>query len=238
MPFDPLSAIGVVSATDDRRTSVTGTCFLFRHDYVAITASHCVPNNDISLLLVFPRTHRIIPVVSVSKHPDADVAVLQGEPSATDTQVSHPDNAFWDCVANWGLGEEFLAYGFPEETNPQGAATAQPRLFVGHYQRFFPFESPSGFHYLAGEMSVPAPGGLSGGPLFRRGAPQMITGIVTTNHDSYTISDSVEEVENNGRVYRAESRRIISYGIALMLNTVKPWLINVVPEREGLGWIP
>lgn len=86
-------------------------------------------------------------------------------------------------------------------------------------------------------MSVPAPGGLSGGPLFRRGAPQMVTGLVTTNYESYTINDSVEEVDDSGRIYRAESRKIISYGIALMLSTVKPWLVDVIPERDGLGWV-
>ena len=45
----------------------------------------------------------------------------------------------------------------------------------------------------------------------------MLTGLVTTNYESYTISDSVEEVDDDGRVYRAESRKIVSYGIALML---------------------
>lgn len=238
MPFDPLSAVGlVVVGTSGREPRITGTCFLFRYDYIAVTASHCVPDDTKSITLAFPRLSRTIHVASISKHETADVTILHGEADKIDTGDGYPKIAFWDCVSNYGLGEEFLAYGFPESTDVEGATTAQPRLFVGYYQRFFDFNSPSNYRYLAGEMSVPAPGGLSGGPLFRRGAPQMLTGLVTTNYESYTISDSVEEVDDDGRVYRAESRKIVSYGIALMLNTVKPWLKEVIANRTGMGWV-
>jgi hypothetical protein len=193
MPYDPLSATGlVVTGLDCDQAIVTGTGFLFRYEHFPLTAAHCIPidTTDASLALIPSRLKRVSTILSVVRHPTADIALLRGEPSGTDSQEGYPDTAFWNCVANWSLGEQFMAYGFPEETDSARAAVATPRLFIGHYQRFFEFESPSNFHYTAGEMSVPAPGGLSGGPVFRADAPQVVMGLVTTNHDSYTIDDS------------------------------------------------
>ena len=56
MPFDPLSAVGlVVVGTSGREPRITGTCFLFRYDYIAVTASHCVPDDTKSITLRFFR---------------------------------------------------------------------------------------------------------------------------------------------------------------------------------------
>jgi len=172
---------------------------------------------------------------------DLHLGAAGQERSRSIEEEGYPKVAFWDCVSNWGLGEEFIAYGYPEEVNTAGAATAQARVFVGHYQRFFDFESPSNFRYFAGEMSVPAPGGHSGGPVFRRGAPTMLTGMVTSSHDSFTIIDSVEEINDDGRVLRVELHKVVSYGIALMLSALKPWLKgnwSSLKERGRVKWGP
>jgi S1-C subfamily serine protease len=237
MPFDPLSATGLVLADfAGVKPRITGTCFLLRYEHYAITAAHCVPAEATSLTVALPRQQRAMPVTSITRHPTADVALLSGEPSVTEKREGYPERSFWDCPSNWALGEQFMAYGFPEETNSEGPIQATPRLFVGHYQRFFEFNSPSNFRYTAGEMSVPAPAGLSGGPVFRPNAPMIITGLVTTNYDSFTITDSVDEILDDGTKYKAESRRIVSYGIALMLSAVKPWLKDLIPDRQGAPW--
>ena len=68
-----------------------------------------------------------------------------------------------------------MTCGFPTE-GPFDEAPAipipVPRLFLGYYQRFFKYPETSRNRYLAGEMSIPAPGGLSGSPLFRPYAPK------------------------------------------------------------------
>lgn len=239
MAFNPLAAVGIVSVSDEKfGRRMSGTCFLFRFNHIALTAAHCVQLEATDTQLVLPGLGRVAQVTRIDRHPTADIAVLFTELGPQDTTTGVPDPAFQGCPSNWGLGESFVAYGFPEEINPDGSAlTAQPRLFQGHYQRFFNYESSGGFRYVAGEMSIPAPGGLSGGPLFR--APHAIaTGMVTANHDSYSIVDSIDEVDDNGRRYRQESRRIISYGVALMLSSVQPWLKEIIPEREGWVWLP
>jgi hypothetical protein len=65
----------------------------------------------------------------------------------------------------------------------------------------------------------------------------MLTGMVTANIESYAIADSVEEMREGGNVLRVESRRVISYGVALLLSSVSEWLPEVTPERPGIGWV-
>ena len=60
----------------------------------------------------------------------------------------------------------------------------------------------------------------------------MVTGLVTANLDSYSITDSFEEVREGGSIYRLESRRIITYGVALILAGVEDWLLESVPPRH------
>jgi hypothetical protein len=156
--------------------------------------------------LKFPRLGETLRVDSIERHPTADAAALFCNDHARMVgRTGHPDLAFWDGVGNWSLGENFMSYGFPAESSgPDGGpagSTPIPRLFMGYFQRFFVWESPAGFRYLAGELSMAAPGGLSGGPLFRPGAQQMILGLVTANHESYAITDSVETVDDNGEAF-------------------------------------
>jgi hypothetical protein len=219
-------------ATFDEAAQFLGTCALFRRDDIAITAAHVVGDLEGGELQVyFPRLRRGASVVEVIRHDTADLALLRILPPADESK--RPEDAFWDFVSNLSLGEEFIAYGFP--TQGPGMLQAGPgptaRLFRGHYQRYLDFDSGR-YQYLAGEMSIPAPIGLSGGPLFRDGAMVMLTGIVTASTDNYSIVDSVEIVDSQGVPTTHENRRIISYGIALMLYPFADW-INEVAPRTG-----
>lgn len=239
MPFDPLGAVGAVIAVDNAGIATfTGTCFLFRHSHCAVTAAHCVPETAHEFRIELPRLGRAQRVVELHRHPQADVAVLLSEPVDADDGQGYPAEAFWDAVGNWGLGEQYMIYGFPSEgPTPDAPNAPTPRAFVGHFQRFFDYVSPSGYRYLAAELSGEAPSGLSGGPIFRQAAPQMLTGVVTANLDSYAVTDSMEEVRDGGSVYRLESRRVVSYGVGLVLSSVTDWLKQVVPDRPGMGWV-
>lgn len=235
--FDPLAATGLITVTSGEVTEIVGTCCLFRHEAVAITADHCIPREEMTIRVYLPQLGRVDVVKEVHRHEHADVAVLilSDELPAT---TGYPENAFWDGVSNWALGEQVMAYGFPSEgPNPGGGANPIARLFIANYQRFFGYKSPQGYRYLAGEISVSAPGGLSGGPVFRPGAQQMLTGLVTANHESYAITDSLEEVREGGYHFRLEARKVISYGVVLMLSGVSDWLKEVIPPRDGMGWV-
>lgn len=108
---------------------------------------------------------------------------------------------FWGCVGNYSLGEEFFAFGFPEDSLGPNQGHPTARLFKGHFQRFMQYKSHMGYAYFAGELSTPCPGGLSGGPLFRPDAPEMLTGLVAENIEAATLLNSREVVQANSRVF-------------------------------------
>jgi hypothetical protein len=231
MTSDRLDAVGMVILRDsDGSEAIGGTCFLFRRDEVALTAAHCVPSEAAAVEVILPRiSRRRIPVERIERHASGDVAALFLDRGIKDKQ-GYPHFAFWDHVGNLELAEQFFAYGFPVEGPAPEIDAVQPvpRIFVGHYQRFFQYAGFGIKPYWAGELSVPAPGGLSGGPVFRPGALQMVTGLVTANVESYAVTDSIEEVRDGGSVYRLESRKVISYGISLMLAQYDDWLNELV----------
>lgn len=238
MRTDPLAAVGVMVLHDaEGREIPGGTCFRFRQDHIALTAAHCVPQNIDDCRLFFMRTHpnELFEVQRVERHPDADLAALFMAESQDDDDQGYPTHAFWHEVNNLNLGEPFIAYGYPIEGPLTDSATPAPvpRVFTGHYQRFFRFNSPAGYAYPAGEMSIPAPVGMSGGPVFRPGAPTMVTGMVTANLESYSIIDSIEDINDDGKRLRVESRRVIEYGVALRLGGVSDWLDTHIPNRKG-----
>lgn len=149
----------------------------------------------------FPRRDETRPVTRVRTHPEADLAIIETEPDEEDSGEGYPRDSFVNFVGNLSLGEDFLAYGFPSEGPDASPGSAQlvPRLFKGHYQRYFPYEM-SGYKYLAGEMNVAAPQGLSGGPVFRPGAFMLLTGTVTANQESYVTVDSFEGESEEARL--------------------------------------
>jgi hypothetical protein len=227
MPWYPLNAAGLVYSADGDAAHVLGTCASYRSRDAWLTAAHCVPEGI---------TVRIQPAVgpgqgersftepvTVVRHESIDLAVLLLEPS--------PPNDF-DDLAYKGVAEQlidggdFVGVGFPTEGVQNGPV---PRLFKGHFMRYFGYQAPAGgYHYLAGEMSIPAPPGLSGGALAPSGEPERISAVVTTNVDSEVVLDRTEEVERGGALYRDSIVRHISYGIAaLVIGGIDKWLDDV-----------
>lgn len=240
MAFNPLQATGMLYVQNEHGDeSFAGSCFLFREDNVVLTAAHCVPPSIAGARIMLSYPKREMPVLDIRRHPSADIAVLVcGEEYAYRNESGYPETAFWDGVNNWSLGEGFNAFGYPSEGPSFDAEPGPtPRFFAGYFQRFFRYGSHSGYQYLAGELSIPAPGGLSGGPIFRPGAAPMVTGLVTANAESYAVTDSIDDVQQDGTRYRQESRRVLTYGVALMLSEVGDWLHVEVPNPTGRAWV-
>jgi hypothetical protein len=191
-----------------------------------VTAAHCVVEG--TEVRVVPaaagaegeRTYE--EVANVVRHDSSDLAVLLLEPS--------PPSEF-DYAAYKGVppelidGGDFLGVGFPVE----GVGSPVARMFKGHFMRYFGYEVPSGaYNYLAGEMSNPAPPGLSGGALAVTRYMEQIAAVVTTNVESEVVLDRTEEIERDGSTYRDSIVRHVSYGIAAMLTRqVEEWLDEV-----------
>jgi hypothetical protein len=232
--FEPVTAVALVGTHSEGVIRATGSAFRFGHDRVLLTARHCV--GPLELAVRFQRVGVSV-VERVIEHPDADIAalVLRGAPDATRTR-----QAFGEISRVGFGGDEFMSYGFPTEGPSYDAAaeTPIPRVFVGHYQRFLEYASSGSLPYRAGELSITAPAGLSGAPLFRRHNPAGVTALVTANVETYAVVDSLDEVEADGRRSRVESRRVLSYGIALLLVGVREWIHDGIPWREVGGIDP
>lgn len=202
-----------------------GTCAALARRHMALTASHCLPTDEgISAYVILPGNGAPRPVLRTERHPTADLAVLISAPrdEELDSQV------FSDVDDTLEEGGDFRAFGYPVE----GVGQPVGRLYKGHFQRYFGYTDVRDREYFAGEMSIPAPAGLSGGPVSRRSAPNLLTAIVTTNVESYVLLDAVEEVEKDGKTLRVESRRVVTYGIAAMLHGVRDWLKGIVSEHS------
>jgi hypothetical protein len=241
---DPLSCVGLLVYLDEETMSqsILGTCAAFRQPHVALTAAHTLSavKKPTRIRIEYPRRGLFYRVTNVKMHNSADLAILFSPSDEVDDLRGPPPGAFSNFVANWGLGEDFYAYGFPIEgpgRSPVGQ-TPTPRLFKGSYQRFFEFDAPGGYRYLAGELSIPAPAGLSGGPLFRPEAPSLLTGIVTMNTEAYSTEDWYEETTGEGTARVEAHHRVIRYGVGVMLSPLSDWLDEFVQHRVGTAWNP
>jgi hypothetical protein len=64
----------------------------------------------------------------------------------------------------------------------------------------------------------------------------MLTGIVTATLESYSTIDSFEDVIEGGGARRIEHRRVISYGVAVLLSELHDWLDENISYRRGTAW--
>jgi hypothetical protein len=82
----------------------------------------------------------------------------------------------------------------------------------------------SAYEYEAMELSIPCPWGLSGGPVFDRQRPGEVTAMVTENVETATLVDEETRVTSGGAVEAYLYRRVINYGVALLLHPHIDWI--------------
>src|SRR5207244_2900160 len=182
MPWHPVSAAGLVYCLDGETARVLGTCSAYCSRDAWVTAAHCVPEGvDVRVQPAGPssRERDDQQPATVVQHPSIDLAVLLLEPSPPD---EYDELAYKGTAEQLIDGGDFMGLGFPVEGVGDRPVA---RMFKGHFMRYFAYQAPSGkYKYLAGEMSIPAPPGLSGGALAlpsegttqRRGSRELLHG--------------------------------------------------------------
>jgi len=234
--MDPLAATGGIFYFDDENRLVhAGTCFAFRTPLSALTARHCLAE-DRTYFVLFPGGGGFDNVLTIERHPTADIAVmwLEGSRQKVEELGGDSDAAFFaDGVSDLSLGDDFMSYGFPSEGPAERAENGPiPRFFKGYFQRFYAV-TQNDSNYEAVELSIPAPGGLSGAPLFRPGSRDMVMGLVTASATSFAVEERIDEVDEHGHRLRVETNRVITYGIGLLLGGVKDWLDEFAAKPSG-----
>lgn len=206
-----------------------GTCFAFRLRTHFLTAAHCIGRlTPKEIRIVLPNVISVggQNVETIVRHPTADLAVLVA------AQVDLPSiDAFtsFGPPHYFGLGQDFVAYGFPDDVFGETMLQPTARMFRGSIQRFMRHKSRHGYEYDAVEMSIGAPAGLSGGPLFMPEAPFPIIGLVTENLRSTTFLQSVSEIQEGDSVYKETVHEMINYGVALELESLTQFLDQYIP---------
>jgi S1-C subfamily serine protease len=235
IPFNHIAPVIVLpEGSKSNHWHLGGTGFCFRAPEFILTAAHCIGDAVIGQIGILNFSDRkIIRAIDILKHNKADIVIMRL--SSNESRLI----PFWNFVSNYSLGEQFYTYGFPYEDQSTGERMITPRLFTGIFQRFFDY-SHGPWNYLATELNIPAPMGLSGGPLFRPGAPQMLTGMVTANFESQAIVDYYEEqiTEKEKHIYKTS--KVVTYGVALLLDQLADWLNEHLPQSEpskyASGW--
>ena len=212
LPQDPQKlarlAVGqlVRAQVNDNEQVMTflGSCFAYLGPDTFATAHHCIagqPTEEMLVVSAIPPFLRR--VTEITSHPEADVSLIQVRPSA-----EAQDHPFFQAASEPPeVGEDFITFGYPPDVfgvaeEPTG------RLFKGHFQRFMYFQPHWGaqYRYVAAELSIPCPKGLSGAPLYREASPLEAVGLITWNLRT-TIGD--ERIE---------------YGVGLRMPDVADWL--------------
>lgn len=95
------------------------------------------------------------------------------------------------------------------------------------------YKSPEGYVYEALELSIGAPAGLSGGPIFLPHVPYLVFGLVTGDLKSRTFLESKETVEALGHVHKTSIAAYINYGVALRLQNQSAFLDEQLPPPDS-----
>ena len=223
--MNPLSVVAQLTRMPSRH--FLGSCFAFRKPTHFLTAAHCVGTLDsselaITLLAPAPTTCR---AVALDTHPDADLAVVRIE-----VPDPHFITPFTRLPAGFALGEDFYAYGFSETILASDEKDQTSRAFKGYFQRFMLHSSYLGYRYTAAELSIPAPAGLSGVPVFSTEhlTSGYVYGVVPENVESSTLLDSVLEVQDGNRLVEERYKKVLNFGVALLLPDYEQWLEAVI----------
>jgi trypsin-like peptidase len=215
--MNPLHNTGFLLQRESR--GVRGSCFVFRYPNRFLTAAHCVDGAAPADLAVFlPSAGTAFEVAAVIPHPTADLAVLH-VPDVQENHITWPHYLVFDDRA-WGV--DFASCGYVDVSDPT------LRVFRGHVQRFFNHSSHMGYRYVAAELSIGCPVGLSGAPLFNSTHMGRLYGVVAENIRTETEVETVLEVEKGNVINREKMARVIHYGLAVWLHDVLGWLDQLV----------
>ncbi|MCA1702321.1 MAG: hypothetical protein LC808_03220 [Actinobacteria bacterium] len=64
----------------------------------------------------------------------------------------------------------------------------------------------------------------------------MVIGVATENFESTTFLDALEETTEGGGTRRTQYQRVLSYGVAVSLDSIVDWLDEYLPQFDTGAW--
>jgi hypothetical protein len=224
----------LVERRDSGQPRLLGSCFAYGHPHLLLTAAHCVeglPKERIGIATPSGNGNDSgLSINQVIMHPTADLAAI----TIADTGSPGVPEYFRGYETTAGWGDDFIAFGYPADASVEHGLRPTPRMFRGSIQRFFHHTSHNEYRYVAVELSIGAPGGLSGGPVCWPRDQSRVLGVVAENLESSTFLEKSEIVAEDGKVITHETRNIINYGLAVALYDVAAWLEEVSAVGDGI----
>ncbi len=182
---------------------------------VLVTCWHCVRD-----LVGGPKD-----IVAMSRMPDGQPKPLllsnierdgNGADLALATVDAEPTIGLYMGDSDHAMGTDVLSFGYPgTEVITDGEAPSidvVPRYLQGYITRVFENAQPGYGPVPSYELDMPAPRGLSGGPLIRRGSSELV-GVVYGEKDFGTI-DCVRSVDPVTGKETPEQVRVQVFGLA------------------------
>jgi len=195
-----------------------------------LTAAHNIENFEPHNLMVGGVSAEVnillLNVEEIIKHPDADLALLKvrEEPS--------PKLQHFQDVVEFQFGTPAGTWGITFQDSEGGMKEPIPRSLTGNLQRLFRHTTKS-YSYLAVELSIPFPKGMSGAPVFRIRSPlKDIIGVATGAIDTTSEIDTIETIEKPGYKEVIRTAKVIQYGICVYLEPLLEWLRENIPQGE------
>jgi len=126
-----------------------------------------------------------------------------------------------------------VRWGLPGKRWPKSSWRSATRCRVNPRRRSLASRTflyrEGGYEFEAAELSIPAPEGLSGAPVFNRERRSEVQAVVSWNHEERTERVREETITAPGHKQTLAVDSIVSYGIAVLLDPLRDWLDEHVP---------
>jgi V8-like Glu-specific endopeptidase len=207
-----------------------GTGFVL-HKNVFVTCHHCVA----APLEKGDRYVVALPIEWVSAPPDrnwagpygiADLSNIEQHPGGIDLATATlPFSSAYLGLAGVGLSvsDEVFAYGYPlTQDSPHPVAgrslTIFGRYLQGYCTTIYANDVPDYAQTPSYELDMPAPRGLSGAPVIKRGTPEVV-GVVYGTKDTGTVEEFSRVDEATG-TRTPELQRVTTFAVAHMFDSL------------------
>lgn len=187
-----------------------------------LTAAHNIENlepKDLMIGIVSVELDiYLLNIEKIIRHPEVDLALLKVH--------EEPESKlqFFQNVVEFQFGSPFGTWGVTLQESEGESKEPIPRALTGNLQRLFKHTFKT-YSYLALELSIPIPPGMSGAPIFLQRSPlEQVIGVATGTIGTETVLDYVVTVETPERREIEKNVRIIQYGVGVYLEPLLDWL--------------